>query len=1446
MKLKSKNSFLKRLSCIALSLMLCLTSFTLAGFVPTVEAEAADGDIIRSISVNGYGVVANDDKRLSGTQLNIVNDTQDENFDIGFVSFSNVSSLASDDYVISSASYTFTETMESGREALGLSFYYPTKNVDYFTGTSVSIKSGDANSAIFKGDDGFHLNRSIEYFGMKKIGSISTAAGESNVSRTVDITGLLREAVKLGLKSAKLLIVCSSAGGYRDSGGWSDTLVSVSTSNIDVTLKTNKEFVKENISNVKKSYSNISVGNADPEYLKGVVNGLSWSDPAAVKINNYDSDSSNSVSYKVHTENYAVALYTGSNSDIRFPVIFRNSDYTESGDGTIRTYISMDHLAFSNEKFSLGNDIWYRCNSYHDLTKVSDSTFNFYSYLSGNYERATEDTKNKYRSTESKSNKNYIKFTGSVNNNTYYEKLGTATFNLQADYVCNWKKGWSWSQYSTHSNIKSNLTYDMNLYVLNFEPLYNIISSQDFVSNFNTIYGNSSKYTDDSLSKYYKIMADIVTFDISLKPTSNDSDVVAIANNIKNLVTNYKLPTLKKFTVNFVNYNGQSVEKVVLNPGEKIGEFPANTAPTPDLFFPDKGHNVYYWNTSLTKDDVPTTDVTINELQGTQLIGHSSTTPATPIISQDKDKNTIHKHQKTCSICKAEYTEWHNLVYDSDKKYAKCKDCDDYHTEVDNYTFNGFRITKGNLFDFDKYASKTASTKVVENKGTSNVDIVNDTITVAASGYDVYTNHSGSDDCYTIPVIGGNTYTFSYVPSKSDNQVYVFFYNDGNQTATLGESYNYKVISEGKEPDKTGKNTDYFVNNYSAKENSESKIIFTAPANCHHVDFRFGTVQAGSICTFSEISFYESDANGNPTKGYEVLASDVESGANVLSKLNIPSANKCNASYSMTGKDGPITSSHTIDTNLNITLDTVHAYGNFTNDYTKGLAYDKNKTYTHTGSCSKCGNNDTQPCEFGGLDINGNTATLTCSECSGTYTLDLEAYKKAVADANNSVNNSAAYTSESRTDLSSVLTAQDAALSSAKTQAQIDAMTRAIEEANKLAKDNGKLVLMQYDVEFYYVLDNKPAVNCETGNATVDYGTEFELTAPTIEGNYSIIKWTRTTYPNGKPKDETVGSSNETLKGRYTGTTKYYVYLKTIPAQQESTETANIYLTDRLGRVIDAMSVNLTEGKATLDVSVIDNSIKIGNVTMTAPSISFYRVSGFRFSMNNEPVTNTRYTITDDTYISVTYTPATSFKITCDSTCKADKTEAQWDDKVTVTANNNATETTQWYVNGVLVGYGPKYVFRANQDVNITCNNESATLRPTAAVSRLSYSSPIDRTITVVGSFNLPDGYTLVETGVLLKTSAVNNTDEVSNVKNYNLKSGNAKKFVATNYTKDTHQFTVNVYSSKQYDEIYLGAVAYLTYEDANGNENTVYSPLVNTTYSNGKNTQSSISQEVA
>lgn len=862
---------------------------------------------------------------------------------------------------------------------------------------------------------------------------------------------------------------------------------------------------------------------------------------------------------------------------------------------------------------------------------------------------------------------------------------------------------------------------------------------------------------------------------------------------------------------------------------------------------------------------------------------------------------------------------------------------------------NTFRITYGNLFDYNEFMNSDSKNISNPDWGTIDFDIANQVFTVSGNGTydDVYSAYN-SAGTYKLDVSDSTSYTFEYTAKGTvKNQAFVFFYDENGTPINVGE--NYKYLYNGTEM--TAAADQYFVCKYETSDGGTTKLTFTPPAGTVRVDFRFGVTLGSESCDFKKIAFYESSKANN-----FIVADDVVYGSsfdeNAIATPDVDGQHfggwftdkECTTSVSNIGtitqninlyaKLDPyvvkeevgctlINNGYTVyvcsdpdcsttgeykafDDNL---LDgTTNGYwdaynelvalveaeeGNSYANYTEASVNAVKSAYEalHAKACASFKQSEVDEAaeemkaiinqlvvkvnfvvkEKGGVDkivtqeipykgaleaqpvddyttVDGrytwtfkswDKTLVTANITTGaTYTaqyisvdhLDRTAYDAIVTVAEDHIANTAKYTVDSRNALQEVL--NSSTINENTNQDTVNAYTAAIQTAiNKLA-------LMQYDVEFYYVLDNKPAVKCTTGNDTVDYGTEFELTAPTIEGNYSIIKWTRTTYPNGEPKDETVGSSNETLKGRYTGTTKYYVYLKTIPAQQESTKTANIYLTDRLGRVIDAMSVKLTEGKATVNVSVSKNIITIGNVEMTAPNISFYNVSGFK--MNNDAVADGQYTITADTYISVTYAPASSFTITCDTTCTPDKTTAQWDDKVTVTANNNATETTQWYVNGVLVGYGTKYVFRANQNVNITCKNESVTLGPTAAVSRLSYNSPIDRTITVVGSFNIPDGYSLVETGVLLKTSAVNDKEAVNNDNNYNLVNGNAKKFVATNYTKDTHQFTVNVYSSKLYKDIYLGAVAYLTYKDANGNENTVYSPLVNTTYSNGNNAQSS------
>lgn len=174
---------------------------------------------------------------------------------------------------------------------------------------------------------------------------------------------------------------------------------------------------------------------------------------------------------------------------------------------------------------------------------------------------------------------------------------------------------------------------------------------------------------------------------------------------------------------------------------------------------------------------------------------------------------------------------------------------------------------------------------------------------------------------------------------------------------------------------------------------------------------------------------------------------------------------------------------------------------------------------------------------------------------------------------------------------------------------------------------------------------------------------------------------------------------------------------------------------------------------------------------------------------------------------------------------------AYWDQKVTVTADNT-TANTKWLVNGVPVAYGTQYVFRATKDADIKCvTDSSSAAKATATVESLSYNSPTAKTITVVGSFNVPENCTVVEKGVLMKTSSVNNPDAVRNIENYTGEKANARKFVATNYVKDTNQYAINIYSSKAYTSLCVGAVAYVTYKDANGDVNTKYSDLVTIDY---------------
>lgn len=433
---------------------------------------------------------------------------------------------------------------------------------------------------------------------------------------------------------------------------------------------------------------------------------------------------------------------------------------------------------------------------------------------------------------------------------------------------------------------------------------------------------------------------------------------------------------------------------------------------------------------------------------------------------------------------------------------------------------------------------------------------------------------------------------------------------------------------------------------------------------------------------------------------------------------------------------------------------------------------------------------------------------------SVTADLDKSAYNAAVAEAEAAIKNTAKYTEESRNELKSVLDNNKS--ENAKSQTELDAMTKAIETAY-----NTRLVLNEYTINLYKVVDNV-VPDTPTESIKHKYGDEFTFDSK-LSNDYTVQKWVR----NVNGSDEKVGSSVTSLTGiTYTNAT-YYVYAVNAKATKEN--NAVVSLKDRNNRVVDKMYVPLTDGTAHLDVSVDVNKkcVTVNGTELNAIDLTFYKIVGFKIN-GTEYKENTNFdlTIKGDLTIETLYDIPNKYSITTDDSCSASVTSAYWDQKVTVKAKNG-TANTKWYVDGKVVAYGPTYTFRATRNISISCVNNDDAFSAVATVESLSYNNPIEKTITVVGSFNVPEDCTVVEKGVLMKTSSVNSPEAVGKIENYTGKDANARKFIAKNYVKDTNQYAINIYSSKAYTDLCVGAVAYVTYTDASGQPHTAYSDLV-------------------
>lgn len=185
--------------------------------------------------VTAYGAVVKGgaENRASGTSLNIVNDGEDGNFDIGFVTF-DISNINLSEYKITDATYTFNITVASGRENKGISLYYATQNTEAWTGKGVNVAG---YSGIYGNGYASHKALAINHYGLRKLEEYNPPTASANVPYTVDLKDLIIQLRNSGKNTLTLAFMTTSAGQQSSNGGWTDTIVNIVNSSLPVSIE---------------------------------------------------------------------------------------------------------------------------------------------------------------------------------------------------------------------------------------------------------------------------------------------------------------------------------------------------------------------------------------------------------------------------------------------------------------------------------------------------------------------------------------------------------------------------------------------------------------------------------------------------------------------------------------------------------------------------------------------------------------------------------------------------------------------------------------------------------------------------------------------------------------------------------------------------------------------------------------------------------------------------------------------------------------------------------------------------------------------------------------------------------------------------------------------------------------------------------------------------------
>ena len=293
------------------------------------------------------------------------------------------------------------------------------------------------------------------------------------------------------------------------------------------------------------------VATADKEYMSGIYTTAKFN--KFIEYTNLEFNSSQKAKFGTSRLQYAVAIYTGQNDDIRFPVVF--SKYFLNKNDSTSCYIRYVSIPQDVKNFEFVKD-WERCNGELDLTYDKDPQC-FSSKYDGDHL-----TNNSFGMNQNKYWRNYIKYTGSGDEEKYYEALPTS---LDIGF-----------QYA-NTKVTGSLIFKHNSYVLNLAPYKNIL--ENLKNDYTEIKGKSSLYTEESVNNYYKAVRDVLDFDIktllsnmTLNSKVFSTEIADIATKVKTVVENYNTAkNLKlKSKIDFTAYDAakEKCDTIIKNQSE--------------------------------------------------------------------------------------------------------------------------------------------------------------------------------------------------------------------------------------------------------------------------------------------------------------------------------------------------------------------------------------------------------------------------------------------------------------------------------------------------------------------------------------------------------------------------------------------------------------------------------------------------------------------------------------------------------------------------------------------------------------------------------------------------------------------------------------------------------------------------------------------------------------